>query len=115
MGKRMLRASILRPILEGQTIHARYDAVEHLKNDLIQREKIRKTLEGVLDLERLLARISLDSAGPRDVLALAASLQHLPQLHNTLGQIDTLILKQITTRLDPLEDLCAKIQQTIQP
>jgi DNA mismatch repair protein MutS len=115
MGKRMLRASILRPLLDWQTIHDRYEAVEHLKNDLILREKIRQTLEGILDLERLLARISLDSAGPRDVLALSASLQHLPQLHNILGQIDTPLLKQIVARLDPLEDLCAKIQQTIQP
>jgi DNA mismatch repair protein MutS len=115
MGKRMLRASILRPLLDGHAIDGRYGAVEQLKNDLILREKIRKTLEGILDLERLLARISLDSAGPRDVLALATSLQHLPQLHNTLGQIDALILKQITSRLDPLEDLCAKIQQTLHP
>jgi DNA mismatch repair protein MutS len=46
---------------------------------------------------------------------LSASLQHLPQLHNILGQIDTPLLKQIVARLDPLEDLCAKIQQTIQP
>jgi DNA mismatch repair protein MutS len=115
MGKRMLRASILRPALEGQTIHARYDAVEHLKNDLILREKIRKTLEGILDLERLLARISLDSAGPRDLLALAASLQHLPPLKSALSQINKPLWAQITSRLDPLEDLCTKIQQTVQP
>jgi DNA mismatch repair protein MutS len=115
MGKRMLRAAILRPILDGRAIADRYDAVEHLKNDLILREKIRKTLEGILDLERLLARISLDSAGPRDLLALAASLQHLPALQQALSQIETLRWKQLATRLDPLENLCAKIQQTIQP
>nr|WP_251106797.1 DNA mismatch repair protein MutS [Alloacidobacterium dinghuense] len=115
MGKRMLRASILRPLLNEQTIHARYEAVEFLKNDLILREKVRQILEGILDLERLLARISLDSAGPRDLLALAASLQHLPQLQNALTGIDLSLWKQITTRLDTLEDICAKIHQTIQP
>jgi DNA mismatch repair protein MutS len=115
MGKRMLRASILRPLLDPHSIDDRYGAVEHLRNDLILREKIRKTLEGILDLERLLARISLDSAGPRDVLALAASLQHLPQLKGTLSKIDTPLWKQLLDRLDPLEDLCVKIQQTIQP
>ncbi|HLH33979.1 MAG TPA: DNA mismatch repair protein MutS [Alloacidobacterium sp.] len=115
MGKRLLRSSILRPLLDSAAIQARYVAVAHLKNDLIQREKIRKTLSGILDLERLLARISLDSAGPRDLLALAASLQHLPELRQTLSQIDIPLCKQLTSRLDPLEDLCAKIHQTVQP
>jgi DNA mismatch repair protein MutS len=115
MGKRLLRSSILRPLFDGAVIQARYEAVAHLKNDLIQREKIRKTLSGVLDLERLLARISLDSAGPRDLLALAASLQHLPELRQTLTPIEIPLWKQLTSRLDPLEDLCAKVQQTIQP
>lgn len=115
MGKRLLRASILRPLLDSSAINDRYEAVEALKNDLILREKIRKTLGGILDLERLLARISLDSAGPRDLLALAASLQHLPHLLNTLGQIDSTLWKQLAARLDTLEDLCGKIQQTVQP
>ncbi len=115
MGKRMLRSSILRPLYDEPAIHSRYDAVDHLRRDLILREKIRSSLEGILDLERLLARISLDSAGPRDLIALAASLQHLPQLKNTLAPIDRPLWRQIATRLDPLEDLCTKIQQTIQP
>jgi len=115
MGKRMLRASILRPLLDERAIDDRYDAVEYLKNGLILREKIRKVLEGILDLERLLARISLGSAGPRDLLALASSLQHLPQLQSALSQIDLSLWKHLNTRLDPLEDLCIKIQQSLQP
>jgi DNA mismatch repair protein MutS len=115
MGKRLLRSSILRPLYDVCVIDDRYDAVECLKNDLILREKIRKTLEGILDLERLLARISLDSAGPRDLLALAASLQHVPQLRSSLSQIDKPLWQQIANRLDSLKDVCAKIQQTIQP
>ncbi|HTZ88902.1 MAG TPA: DNA mismatch repair protein MutS [Alloacidobacterium sp.] len=115
MGKRMLRASILRPLLDEHAIEQRYDGVEALKNDLILREKVREALEGILDLERLLARISLDSAGPRDLLALAASLQHLPQLHNALSQISIPLWKEIAVRLDSLEDVCTRIQETIQP
>lgn len=115
MGKRLLRASILRPLLDSGAINERYEAIECLKDDLILREKVRKTLEGILDLERLLARISLDSAGPRDLLALAASLQHLPLLQSVLSQIDSPLWKQLSARLDKLEDLCARIQQTIQP
>ena len=68
MGKRLLRASILRPLIDPEEIQRRYEAVAAAKEDLMRRERIRQTLGGILDLERLLARISLDSAGPRDVL-----------------------------------------------
>ncbi|MFY9746380.1 MAG: DNA mismatch repair protein MutS, partial [Acidobacteriaceae bacterium] len=56
--------------------------------DLIRREELRRSLQGILDLDRLLARISLDSAGPRDVLALAASLQHLPDVRQSAASLD---------------------------
>ena len=77
MGKRLLRSSLLRPMIDPVAIEARYAAVDAAREDLIRREELRRGLSGILDLDRLLARISLDSAGPRDVLALAASLQHL--------------------------------------
>jgi DNA mismatch repair protein MutS len=115
MGKRLLRASILRPLLDPQVIEQRYEAVDLLARDLVQREEIRRCLDGILDLERLLARISLDSAGPRDVLALAASLQHLPHLRKILEKAGAPLWKQITERLDPLEDVCGTIRQTIRP
>lgn len=114
MGKRLLRASILRPLFDNQKIELRYEAVDVLRRDLILREELRRSLTGILDLERLLARISLDSAGPRDVLALAASLQHLPQLRKTLDSIDVPLWKHIAGRLDSLEDVCTKVLQTIQ-
>jgi DNA mismatch repair protein MutS len=114
MGKRLLRSSILHPLLDEHLIRQRYEAVDLLMHDLVQREELRRSLSGILDLERLLARISLDSAGPRDVMALAASLQHLPHLRKTLSTLDAALWKQVTGRLDPLEDVCIKIQQTIQ-
>src|SRR5579862_4525501 len=64
MGKRMLRATILRPLNNPQEIEARYEAVTEAQADLMKREEIRGAFAGILDLERLLARISLDSAGP---------------------------------------------------
>lgn len=115
MGKRLLRASILRPLFDAQAIEQRYEAVDLLRQDLILREEIRRTLDGILDLERLLARISLDSAGPRDLLALAASLQHLPQLRQILQRLDTPLWKKLSERIDPLEELCSRLLQSIQP
>jgi DNA mismatch repair protein MutS len=59
-------------------------AVQSLHADLILRENLRAALDGILDLERLLGRISLDSARPRDLLALAVSLRKLPNLRHAL-------------------------------
>ena len=111
MGKRLLRASLLRPLLEIAAIEERYEAVAEAKQNLMAREQMRRTLSGVLDLERLLARISLDSAGPRDVLALAASLQHLPELKKTTVQMQERFWKCAHERLDVLDDLCAMITE----
>ena len=113
MGKRLLRSSILRPLLDETGIQQRYDAVAEARQNLIQREQIRRGLGGILDLERLLARISLDSAGPRDVLAMAASLKHLPQLKLDASMLSATIWKAAHERLDPLADLCSAITQTL--
>ena len=113
MGKRLLRTSILRPLLDTGEIQKRYEAVAAARRDLIQREQIRRCLGGILDLERLLARISLDSAGPRDVLALAASLSHLPELKDSLGRLESPFWQTAQTSLDVLEDLCSAIISTL--
>ena len=58
MGKRLLRATILRPLIDAAAIEARYEAVAEAHGDLLKREEIRRAFGGILDLERLLARLS---------------------------------------------------------
>ena len=113
MGKRLLRASLLRPLLDRDAIEERYEAVGEAKQDLMIREQVRRNLSGILDLERLLARISLDSAGPRDVQALAASLQHLPALKENIAGSKGRFWKTAHERMDVLDDLCAVITKTL--
>jgi DNA mismatch repair protein MutS len=113
MGKRMLRASILRPLNDAAVIERRYEAVAEAHGNLVKREEIRRAFAGILDLERLLARISLDSAGPRDVRALGASLAKLPGLRVALDAMTAPAWRQIATRLDTLEEVTARIAQTI--
>jgi DNA mismatch repair protein MutS len=115
MGKRLLRASLLRPLLDAAAIENRYEAVDAARADLIGREELRRALAGILDLDRLLARISLDSAGPRDVLALATSLRHLPAVKRSAAAVRAPFWAQISAALDPLEDLCAAITSTLVP
>jgi DNA mismatch repair protein MutS len=113
MGKRLLRATILRPLMDAAAIEARYEAVAEAHSDLLKREEVRRAFSGILDLERLLARLSLDSAGPRDVRVLAASLARLPAVKTALGAMTAPLWKQITARLDALDDVTAGIARTL--
>jgi len=127
MGKRLLRASLLRPMIDPAAIESRYSAVDAARQDLIHREELRRALHGILDLDRLLARISLDSAGPRDVLALAASLSHLPSVRASAAALapqqdpaavspDAHSFWSTTgAALDPLDDLGTHILSTLVP
>ena len=115
MGKRLLRATILRPLNAGPEIEARYEAVAEAHGDLLKREEVRRAFGGILDLERLLARISLDSAGPRDVRALAASLARLPALKVALEAMKAARWHAISARLDTLDDVTARIVRTLVP
>ena len=74
MGKRLLRAQLLRPMQSLDAINARLDAVAAAAADLRRREGVRRAMDGVLDLERLLGRVALDSAGPREVVALGVTV-----------------------------------------
>ncbi|MDE3200754.1 MAG: DNA mismatch repair protein MutS [Acidobacteriota bacterium] len=109
MGKRMLRATILRPLADAKKIEARYEAVGEARGDLLKREEIRRAFAGIQDLERLLAKISLDSAGPRDVRALGASLARLPALKTALGAMSAPLWRALYERLDTLEALTESI------
>jgi DNA mismatch repair protein MutS len=113
MGKRMLRATILRPLYDAAAINARYEAVAEAHGDLVRREELRKAFNGILDLERLLARLSLDSAGPRDVAALAASLARLPALHRAMTAMTAPLWSNLTNRLDTLIDIASLVEKTL--
>lgn len=113
MGKRKLRATILRPLLDLSAIQERLDGVAELHGDLRRREALRESLSGILDLERLLSRISLDHAGPRDLLALAASAERLPETADIAGELHADAWKRLHDSLDRLSDLQAAIQETL--
>ncbi len=86
MGKRLLRAQLLRPMAELRAINERLDAVALAAGDIRRREGVRRAMGGVLDLERLLGRISLEAAGPREVCALGTTLRCLPGLRAAVAE-----------------------------
>ena len=89
MGARLLRGWILRPEISLAEIDDRLNAVAELKSRTVEREEIHRTLEGVLDLERLTSRITLGVATPRDLLALRQSLEKIPALRGLLEPLVT--------------------------
>jgi DNA mismatch repair protein MutS len=115
MGKRLLRAWMLRPALEASEIEARLDAVEEQVRQTIAREELRRALEGVLDLERLLSRVTLETANPRDLLALASSLGKIPAARAALGRLSSARLQALHAGIDELGDVRGRIEQSIVP
>ncbi len=115
MGKRLLRSWMLRPSIDLAEINARLDAVEAQTRDMVAREELRRALDGILDLERLLSRVTLETANPRDVLALSASLRKLPALRGALARFAAERLRALHSGVDELTDLRQRIDHTIVP
>src|SRR5215469_10735173 len=113
MGKRLLRAWLLRPSLDRTEIEGRLASVEAGVQDLVAREELRRALDGVLDLERLLSRVTLETANPRDVLALAASLAKIPAVRTSVARLGAPRLVALYAALDELGDLRERIEKTI--
>jgi DNA mismatch repair protein MutS len=113
MGKRLLRASLVRPLIDRVEIESRLEAVAVAESNLIDREQLRKTLSAIQDMERMLSRISLDSAGPRDAASLGASLARLPDLHAGLERLKAPRWQACAQRLDLLQDLRQHLERTL--
>jgi len=103
MGKRLLRATLLRPSTQLAEIEARLEAVGEAAADLRKREELRRSMNGVLDLERLLGRVALDSAGPREVMALAGTLGCLPGILAAVGAFDAGLWRRLGGALGTIE------------
>jgi DNA mismatch repair protein MutS len=112
MGKRLLRAWMLRPSIDATEIGGRLDAVEAGVKSVIIREQLRQALDGVLDLERLLSRVTLETANPRDLLALAASLAKIPGVKAAVSQFGTVRTMSLSDLLDELADLRQRVQHS---
>ena len=111
MGGRLLRRRLLRPALIQGEIEARLDAVAQLLSQTIERAELRKTLASILDLERLLAKVTIGTAGPRDLLALGRSLSLIPALKFSRGNAER--LSEIAAQLDAVPEVHTRILTSI--
>lgn len=113
MGARLLRSYVEQPLINRSEIEARYDAIDELNNNLISREEMSEYLNPVYDLERLITRISYQTANPRDLIAFRGSLQMLPAIRMVLSEFHSDALTKLLTEMDPLEDIYQWINDAI--
>ncbi len=112
-GARMLRKWVEHPLLSASAILHRQSAVGELYNSFMLREELGEALSGVLDMERLITRIVYGSANGKDLRAVANTAALLPEIKRLLESATSEELHRIYEALDPLEDVCAKINSAI--
>ena len=105
MGARTLRGYLEQPLIDREEIERRLNAIEELNSQMITREELREYLSPIYDLERLIGRISYQTANPRDLIAFKTSLQMLPPIRLLLQELKTPLMREICGELDTLEDL----------
>jgi DNA mismatch repair protein MutS len=113
IGSRLLRSWLLRPLVALEPIRERLDAVEEVAFRTTDRGRLRETLKGVQDLERLVARAALGTAGPRDIVGLGQSLGVVPRVRTVLTELQAPLVKSLVAELDDLADLRHTIESTL--
>ena len=113
MGGRLLRQWLVRPLVALERIQDRLDAVEDFAFRTTERGRLRDLLKGMHDLERLVARASLGTAGPRDLLAAGQSMLLLPRLRSAVGDCQAPLVRSLVAEIDDLTDVRDAILHTI--
>src|SRR5689334_3365553 len=105
MGARLLRSWLLRPSIHRGEIEARQGAVAELHGSHAKRDRLRTNLKDVSDVERLIGRLYLGSATPRDLIALRRSLDQVPHIREALASSESSLLQVLHDAADELPDV----------
>ena len=115
MGSRTLKHWIEQPLIDPDAINQRLDSVGILKDRFMTRQTLMELLSGIYDIERLVGKVSLGTASPKDLSSLRFSLEKLPALKETLSEIDTAMIRKCDADIDPLNDICGLLAAAIVP
>ena len=113
MGGRRLRAWMDSPLKDVPEINKRLDAVAELYREKLVRDEIQANLIRVYDIERLVVRVALDTANPRDLISLKDSLKTIPKIKNLLKSFQSALLKGIYLGLDDVKEASDLIEACI--
>ena len=114
LGARTLRSYVQKPLIECSEIERRYDAIEELNSRVIDREEIREYLHPIHDLERLIGRVTYQTANPRDLIALRNSIKMIAPLKKLLEDFQCPLLQETRENMDSLEDVYELIDASIE-
>ncbi len=110
MGSRALRRWLQQPLLSVAGIQARQQTIGELVDDFVLREDIQKRLRQIYDLERLAGRAGSGTATPRDLVALADSMERLPELADLVKSAQSPYLKALQNTPPRLTQLAEKVR-----
>lgn len=113
MGKRLIRSWIEKPLLSCGAIVKRQNAIEELVNNTVLRLEITESLQGILDMERLMTRIVYGTSNARELRSLANALAKLPMVKRTIENTSSSLMREIYGNTDTLEDIYLKINSAI--
>jgi DNA mismatch repair protein MutS len=113
MGSRTLKQWLNYPLIDVQEIGSRLDGVSELKEKKIERKRLRESLDGIQDIERLTSRIFLGHANARDLIGLKNSLRNLPVLKGNLQPLDASIIKGFASEIEDFDDLYQLLESSI--
>jgi len=113
MGARTLRAWLVAPLRDPSAIAQRLDAVEECAEAVREARPLAPDCAGLGDLERLMARVVMGSAAPRDLAAVGAALERLPALRDRLLSARSALLRESGAAIEPLPALAARIEATL--
>jgi len=113
MGARMLNEWLAQPLREVEPILERQRAVAELSGAPFLREEARELLAQVLDIERLVAKVSTGRAHARDLLGLSRSLEQVEPLRTKLSEVTSARLFELREELDPLRDVVTRVLATL--
>ena len=111
-GKRLLRQWLQRPLIDEKQVTQRLDAVELFYRDKNLRERVRKLLNSVQDLERSATRLAAKKSGPRDLKAMHRSLQVIPELELAMVKHEA-VHKWLKARRGLVTEIAGKIEAAI--
>ncbi len=113
MGARNLKQWIERPLRNSTMINERLDAVEELTKSTKIRNNLYDLLANIRDLERLSSRIVYGNPNPRDFIAVASSLEFIPNIKKILNQCSSELLQKINANIEPLTELYQLLSSAI--
>ena len=113
MGARMLRSFIEQPLIDADAINRRLDALEEINSREMDREEIREYLNPIYDMERLIGRVSYQSANPRDMISFKSSISMIPYIKQLVKSFSAEEMQCVYEDMDDLKDLYTLLESAI--